>query len=147
MARSVFSFSFCFFCLLLYVSALAQPAAGVQPDTSKTEAVKAAKVVADPLLNELVEKQKRINEKNRTMPGYRVQLYFGTHSKATEMKSDFLKKHPDVNIYILYHEPNFKVRVGDFRTRLEAKKFLRQIAADFSAAYIVKDEVALPEIP
>ena len=37
------------------------------------------------------------------------------------------------------------IRVGDFKTRLEAMKFLKEIQSLYSAAFIVKDDVKLPE--
>ncbi|MBO4593599.1 MAG: hypothetical protein J5678_05350, partial [Bacteroidaceae bacterium] len=42
--------------------------------------------------------------------------------------------------YIVYDEPNFKVKVGDFRTRLEAYAFLQEIK-DVYKGYIIKDNI------
>jgi hypothetical protein len=44
-----------------------------------------------------------------------------------------------------YQQPNFKIRVGDFKTRLEALKFLKEVQGLYSTAFIVKDDVKLPE--
>src|SRR5690348_586887 len=72
-------------------------------------------------LDKLIAKQKDGNTLKQTMPGYRIQIYFGgARQKATEIKNDFSEKHADVPSYLSYSAPNFKVRVGDFRSHLEA---------------------------
>ncbi|MDQ3050305.1 MAG: SPOR domain-containing protein [Bacteroidota bacterium] len=80
------------------------------------------------------------------MSGYRIQIYFGSdRTKANEVKTDFLQLFPNKGAYLIYQQPNFKIRVGDHKTRLEAMKFLKEIQSLYSAAFIVKDEVKLPE--
>ena len=48
--------------------------------------------------------------------------------------------YPTVQAYIVYDEPNFKVKVGDFRTRLEAYAFLQEIKEVYKG-YIIKDNI------
>jgi hypothetical protein len=38
------------------------------------------------------------------------------------------------------------VRVGDFRTRLEAERFFIELKESFPDAFIVKDDVELPPL-
>jgi hypothetical protein len=78
-------------------------------------------------------------------PCYRIQVYFGSErAKAFEMRTEFLKRYPDIAADVQYRQPNFKTRVGNFRDRMQAKKFLKEIVPVFPAAFIVKDEIALP---
>lgn len=101
----------------------------------------------DSLVQVLVKKHIAINKSKQTLPGYRVQLFFGgDRNKAYEVRSDFIKVFSTTPSYIVYHQPNFKVRVGDFRTKLEAMNFLKEVQPLFEAAFIVKDEVKLPEL-
>jgi hypothetical protein len=100
----------------------------------------------DSLVHALVERQKAINAKKMTMPGYRIQLYFGAERmRAQTLKADFLQEYPDIGAYVIYQQPNFKLRVGDFKTRLEALKLLTELQTRFAVAFIVADEVRLPE--
>lgn len=95
----------------------------------------------------LVEKHKRINVLKRTMPGYRIQLYFGDQrQQALDMKVAFQTAYPGTAAYVVYQQPHFKVRVGDFKTRLEATGFLTKMQGGFEQAFIVPDEVKLPEL-
>jgi hypothetical protein len=78
--------------------------------------------------------------------GYRVQIFFGSKEEALKMKAEFLKEYPDVPAYISYLAPNFRLRVGDFRTRLEAEKLKSEIDDTYSGIYIVRDKIELPEL-
>lgn len=104
-------------------------------------------IIQDKRINALVEKHIRINEANPAISGWRINLrsFSGNNSKkeATDLKAAFLQKHPDVKSYLVYQSPNFKVKVGDFRTKLDAYRFYRQVKTDFPSAYIVKDDVNL----
>jgi hypothetical protein len=101
----------------------------------------------DPRLDSLVNKQIRINEHKNTIQGFRVQIYFGgQRNKANEIKAEFLKKHPEEMAYLIYQQPNFKIRVGDFRDRLQAQQFYIKLLPTFNTAFIVKDDINLPEL-
>ena len=102
-------------------------------------------ITRDTRIDELISRQKDNNVLKQSISGYRVQIYFGgVRQKAAELKIEFVAKHPDVPAYISYSSPNFKVRVGDFRTRLEAQKFLKSIEGQYSTSFIVPDDVKLP---
>lgn len=101
----------------------------------------------DSLAFELIDRYKKLNAANLTMSGFRIQIYFGSERmKAQELKSQFNNDYPLIPAYLIYQQPNFKVRVGDFKSRLEAVGFLRKIENDFTTTFIVPDEVKLPEI-
>jgi len=101
----------------------------------------------DSRVDELIAKQKDNNTLKQTMPGYRVQIYFGgVRQKAVEVKLDFSGKHASIASYLLYSAPNFKVRVGDFPTRLEAQGFLKSIDGQYPTSFIVQDEIKLPPL-
>lgn len=99
----------------------------------------------DSRFDQLVAKQRRLNITRQTVPGYRVQIYFGSNRpKASEVKIDFTSRYPDMPAYISYQQPNYKVRVGDFRSRFEAQQFLGKIEGQYPTMFIVPDEVRLP---
>ena len=79
--------------------------------------------------------------------GYRVQIHFGSNREvAKDIKSKFMQKYSDVGAYEEYDMPNFKIRVGDFRSRLDAFRFLKQLGSDFPSAFIVQDDVLSKEL-
>lgn len=77
--------------------------------------------------------------------GYRVQFFSGTNrAEAYSAQEKFRQKFPDLRTYITYREPNFKVRAGDFRTRMEAAKLVQDMRAMFPALFIVSEKINPP---
>lgn len=107
-------------------------------------------VVAQPAIDSLVAKHIRINEEGKGSPGFRVQIFSdsgnGARERANEKRSSFVSKYPDVPAYLDFNNPNFIVRVGDFRTKLEARKFLNSINVEFPYAFVRKDMIQPPPI-
>lgn len=104
-------------------------------DSSKVE------FIQDDKITDLVAKHVEINSKV-PVKGYRVKIHFGTDKNAAkEVKATFISKYAAIGAYEKYDQPNFNIRVGDFRTKLEAYKFLKEIQADFPSAFIVQDEI------
>ena len=107
-------------------------------------------LVQDEKVDLLVSKHIQINENSKGMNGYRIQVFFdsGTNSKirATSVYDNFLVKYPDVGAYLTFKAPNYKVRVGDFRTKLDAQRFLNEILADYPNAWIIEDQINLPKV-
>jgi hypothetical protein len=77
--------------------------------------------------------------------GYRVQIMAvtGTNSRNTaeNERALFQARFPEVPAYISYTEPYFKIRVGDFMTRLDAYKMLVEVRDMYPGAYIIIDKI------
>jgi len=98
----------------------------------------------------LVEKHITTNKNNQgKMLGFCVQICFesgaNSRERAEKTRMAFLSKYPKMNAYTSFKEPNFRVRVGDFRTRAEARGFREEILAEFPKSFVVKDEVKFPK--
>lgn len=78
--------------------------------------------------------------------GYRIQLSFGKKEEVHEIRTDFLKDYPEMGAYISWLQPNFRLRVGDFRTRLEAERFKNEILESHPNCYIVRDQIEAKRI-
>ena len=142
MKRSLF-ISFLFFCFQ-YSHAQKDT---VAPKLVFTDSLSGkVEIAADSRIDSLMQVYKKINGEKQTVSGYRVQLFFGSErKKAMDIQSDFLQKYPELHAYLIYQQPNYKVRVGDFNTRLEAFNVYKKLSADYGSAFIVKDEIKLPE--
>ena len=106
-------------------------------------------IKGDVAVSQLVQKHIELNERVRTIPGYRIQVasLSGTASKnrAFEMRDRLREAFPGVEAYVVFDEPNFKVKVGDFRTRLDAYVFLQRIRVDFPGT-IIRDNILPTQI-
>ena len=107
------------------------------------------RITGDVAVTQMVEKHVELNNRVKTIPGFRVQIasFSGTNSKnnAFDLRTRFETDYPETRVYIVFDEPNFKVKVGDFRTRLEAYAFLQEIRQTYKG-YIIRDNI-YPEPP
>lgn len=79
--------------------------------------------------------------------GYRVQFFSGSNrTDAYSAQARFKKKYPELRTYITYREPNFKVKAGDFRTRLEATKLMQEIRPIFTSLFIISEKINPPKL-
>ncbi|RZA02351.1 MAG: SPOR domain-containing protein [Sphingobacteriaceae bacterium] len=74
--------------------------------------------------------------------GYRVQIYSGPNRTAAyEAQAKFQSKYPGQRTYITYTEPYFKVKAGDYRTRLEAERIMQQLKGNFTGLFIISEKI------
>jgi hypothetical protein len=106
-------------------------------------------VHADPRIDALVKKQGSINPgaNSPQISGFRVQLMFDPDKKTIDdARSRFTATYPNVDTYVMFNAPNFFLKVGDFRTQLEAEKLKDKVNSDFPTCFIIKEQVNLPRI-
>ena len=107
-------------------------------------------VNSDPRIDELVKLHVAYNKAFPFMPGYRIQIFMESGNEALnqaeKVKEVFNDKYKNNNAYLIFVAPYYRVRVGDFRTRLEAEKFLQQIIKKYPNAWVIKDEINFPEL-
>jgi hypothetical protein len=85
-----------------------------------------------------------INKKILYTKGYRIQLYNGSNKDAiTQIKTKVYTRLPDIDIYTTFWQPNYKVKAGDFMSKIEAYQALGELLKDFPTALIVPDEINL----
>jgi hypothetical protein len=112
--------------------------------------VAGSEIIQDARVDLLVKKHIQINQAIKTMDGFRIQLFSdsGNNSKtaAQAVQDEFLAKYPETGVYLTFKSPNYKVRIGDFRTRLDAQRFLNELAVDFPNAFIIADLINLPKV-
>ena len=94
------------------------------------------------------EKQKEIHSFDNTIDGYRIQIFMESGNDAVEhantIMSEFRTNYPDVPIYLVFGQPYYRLRVGDFRTRLEAEKFFQTLSQEYKKAFVTSDRIQLP---
>ena len=102
----------------------------------------------DPRLDKMLNWHIVKNEKMNGIEGFRVEIFFSSAMDALEQaknkKVEFLSEYPEYTVNIKYDAPNFKVRVGDFRTKNEALKLHKKIEKSYPMAFIVPDKINFP---
>ena len=105
-------------------------------------------VIKDPLIDTLIARRPALNKTvvgaDNTY-GYRVQIFFGSSRQAAyNAQAKFKDEYPEIQTYVSYTEPNFKVQVGDFRTRLEAQKMQSELTHMFTSLFIIAGKINPP---
>jgi hypothetical protein len=84
------------------------------------------------------------NKAIRYVSGYRIQLYVGNvRQEADNAKSYIYQSFPDLNPYVSYSQPTYRVKAGDFMYRSDAEQYLEQIRGQYSSAVILADRVEI----
>jgi len=90
------------------------------------------------------------NQEGAQFTGFRIKIFQSSAQSArTESENAvvrFRDMFPDIPAYRSFSSPYFKVSVGDFRTRVEAEKLLRQIRQNFPTATVVKEKMKYPSL-
>jgi len=106
---------------------------------------------SDPRIDSLLELHIAYNEHHPAIDGYRIHIFIKSGNEALvnaeEVKLEFEEKYENIPAYITFGEPYYRVRVGDFRTRLEAERFLQKINRTYPNAWVTKDKINLPVLP
>lgn len=108
-------------------------------------------IIGKPGINELIELHTAINKDNTYTTVYRIQIFSGNsydHSieELQAMKENFEIAFPDIPAYLKYFEPDFKIRVGNFRNRLDCIPALKKIRKTYPSCYPVKTKIPLSDL-
>lgn len=105
-------------------------------------------VVQDTAVQRVLNLYQTFATEKRAVSGFRVQLASNSNRTIVmDLKSKFMQQFPEINAYVVYQQPQLKLRVGDFTSRAEATKFMEEIKGSFSTAFIVPDKVFVKGIP
>lgn len=78
--------------------------------------------------------------------GYRIQLFFDQEKDAVnEARSKFISKYHNIETYVSYNTYHI-LKVGDFRTFIEADRILSTLKDEFPTGFIVKELIYLPNL-
>ena len=141
--------------LMLFVSVLSAQenedvkAANIFEALSTTDSTTHAKVT--------IHQDKRIeallaNKKSLTVNGFRVQVFSSNIQRTAKNNAFGIEKQiqevfPNQSVYVNYTSPFWKVRVGDFKTKVEAQAFRNQLIESLptlkSEIYVVPEQIII----
>ena len=87
------------------------------------------------------------NRLQEGIPGHRIQIFSDSKQtagqKSIEVRMNFMRSFPDIEADRKYDPPNFKIFVGNFRTKSEALRELQKIKKIFPRAFIVNEIIQI----
>lgn len=88
-------------------------------------------------IKNIIKQKEAYNRNLKYIKGYKIQLFNGSEQGAYKTREDFSRMFPDIEIKIQFFSPEWKVRVGNYKNRLDADKALFEIKQAFPNAIIL----------
>jgi hypothetical protein len=108
------------------------------------------KLVQDKSISQAFEKFQWEQSKQNGIDGFRIRIFSdsGPNAKAgfDEAKAKFIDIFDNIKIHESFVYPNYKIYVGDFRTRSDALKVLSAMEWQFPDAFIVQTKINFPNL-
>lgn len=84
----------------------------------------------------------------RKIIGYRVRVFYDNAPTARARSESIVRtlrqQYPTLGVYLSFDTPNYKVCVGDFRTKDEALAVYNALKNTYPTAYIIKESINYP---
>ncbi len=81
----------------------------------------------DPKFEQLLNEKRKINASLTVNDSYKIQIFSGGSENAKKTLNEFRHEFKNIDATIVFNTPNYKVWVGNFKTRIEAEKNLINI--------------------
>ncbi|MFN3849100.1 MAG: SPOR domain-containing protein [Spirosomataceae bacterium] len=82
------------------------------------------------------------NKNIKYMQGYRIQLYVGnSRDEANAAKAYLYQNFPELNAYMSFTQPTYRLKVGDFMSKIDAERYHVSMKQEYSASMIVPDKI------
>jgi len=90
-------------------------------------------------IKELIQKKIAYN---KTIPttsnNYRIQIFYGSENGAIRNQNKFREYFPNTSTSLEFDSPNWKVKVGSYKNRLQADKHLQEFILIFGDAIVIE---------
>ena len=96
------------------------------------------KLTQDPKLEQLLKEKRKINQSSAINDSYKVQIFYGDGESSKKKLQEFKKDFKEIDGTIVYSNPNYKVWVGNFGTRIEVEKALIELKKKYPTALVIK---------
>lgn len=90
---------------------------------------------SSPQIKKLIAKKRAFNKSYGY--GYRIQIYYGNETKARTILRKFKLEFPNVFCNLKYEKPDWKVKVGNYKTKLEADRAVLTFSEKFANLIVV----------
>lgn len=95
-------------------------------------------------LNQSPKFEQLLTEKIKSNPNlsyndrYKIQIFSGVSENAKKTLNEFKQDYKNLDGTIIFNTPNYKVWVGNFRTRMEAERNLADIQKKYKNVFLIK---------
>ncbi|MCA0933569.1 SPOR domain-containing protein [Lutimonas saemankumensis] len=94
-------------------------------------------------VDEMLAQKKDYNKSLEKFKGYKIQIYYGSEKECYEIKDEFSSLFPDIATSIIFSTPQWKLQVGNYRTRLDADRAIVTIKKEYPSAIVLASEIEI----
>lgn len=92
--------------------------------------------------------QYTLSNAEKPISGYRIRVFYDNgpqaRVKSENIEQTLQKQFPEVLVYRSFESPNYKVSIGDFRSKDEALRIYNALKGTYPTAYIIKESINYP---
>lgn len=115
-----------------------------QQDTIKKGSVT---INVDKKVDAYIATRKQQNHEDSIKKGFRIQIVItDKRADAKQAKEKFTNMFPKCPAYLMFDSPHFKVRVGDFKSKIEAQALFFKLIDEYPTLFLVDDKINPPQI-
>ena len=92
----------------------------------------------DPKFEQLLNDKRKSNTNLSYSDRYKIQIFNGASESAKKTLNEFRQEFKNTDGTIIFNTPNYKVWVGNFRTRMEAERNLVEIKKKYKNVFLIK---------
>ena len=95
-------------------------------------------VSVDPKIDQLLKEKRKLNTGLFLNEGYKIQIFYGNSDESKKKLQEFKKEFKDLDGTIIFNSPNYKVWIGNFKTRIDVERAMVDIKKKYPTALIIK---------
>ena len=92
-------------------------------------------------IDQMLAQKKNYNKSLEKFQGFKIQIYYGSEKECYEVKEEFKSLYPDIATSIIFSTPQWKLQIGNYRTRLEADHSMVSIKKEYPSAIVLATEI------
>lgn len=92
----------------------------------------------DPKIENLLTEKRKLNAAMANTTRYKIQIFIGNSEESKKTLIAFKKENRLTDATLIFSTPNYKVLVGNYKTRIEAERNLTILRKKFPKALLVK---------
>ena len=95
-------------------------------------------VSVDPKIDQLLKEKRKLNTGLFLNEGYKIQIFYGNSEESKKKLQEFKREFKDLDGTIIFNSPNYKVWIGNFKTRIEVERAMVDIKKKYPTALIIR---------
>ena len=92
----------------------------------------------DSKFEQLLNEKRKINVSNAVNDYYKIQIFSGDSEKAKNILTEFRQAFSGMDGTIIFNTPNYKVWVGNYKSRIEAERNLIDIKKIYPNVHLIR---------